>query len=367
VSGTFDSNIFATASGTKSDFFVDLIPAIGIGSDWNRHAVSFNATGDIKKYVDHSTEDVNNFSTDLAGRYDISNGEYIAADATYQLLHENRQSPNAVFGKEPTEYKIMAADLSYVHMVSRLGYRIDGTLTAYDFNNSTAANGTTLNQQFRDRIEYVVAPRVQYEIIPGYNAFVRALGNERQYFSQECGTLVSCPLPGGIRRNSHGWEVDAGTAIEITRITTGELYIGYIKQDYENPLLKSVSGIGFGGNVIWNVTPLWTVKGSFSQSVAETTLIQASSSLETNVQLTVEHEFLRNVLALGSVGYVHDDYQMPSPKRIDDTFGVDLGVRYLLNRNWTATADINYSERDSNVAGGNFNRVTGIISVKYAF
>jgi hypothetical protein len=365
VAGKYDSNVFATQTGAKDDFILDVIPALGIASDWNLHAVSLSASGDFQKHAKLSSEDVNNGSVDLAGRYDISNGEYIAADALYQLLHENRQSPNAVFGKNPTEYKIMGYDLAYVHMVGRLGFRIDNTLTSYDFNNATSSTGATLNQQFRDRNEYVIAPRVQYEIVPGYNAFIRALGNERQYFSQECGTLSVCPPPGGHRRNSHGWEVDAGTAIEITRITTAEIYVGYIKQDYEDPFYKSVSGIGFGGNLIWNVTPLTSVIGSFSQSVAETTLATASSSLETNFQVTVQHELLRNLLLLGSVGFVHDNYQ--GNPRTDDTFGVDVGARYLLNRNWTATADFNYSQRDSNVPGGSYNRVTGIVSVKYAF
>lgn len=369
VSALYDSNVFATNSGQKSDVTFGFIPALGIVSDWNRHAVSAAVSGDFRKHVNLSSEDVNNMSTDVGGRYDISNGEYISADALYQLLHEDRQSPNAVFGVNPTEYHVMGYDLAYVHMTGRVGFRVDNTLTSYSFNNPASQGGGSINQAFRDRNEWVIAPRIQYEIQPGYNAFIRALGNERQYFSQEPG---AGPQGQAVRRNSHGWEVDVGTAIEITRITSAEVYVGYLQQFYENPLLKSPSGMGFGGNLIWNVTPLTTVRGSFSQSVAETTLTGASSSLETGVQLTVEHELLRNLLLLGSVGYVHDDYQGNS--RSDNTFGVDFGVKYLLTRNWTATADINYSQRDTNQPpasgtepGGNYNRFTAVVGVKYAF
>lgn len=362
--GTYNSNVFATQTGASGDFFFTETPSLSVKSDWSQHAVALNMSGSFTQYARFSNENVSNASVDLAGRYDISNGEYFAMDALYQLNHEDRSSPNAAFGKNPTEYKIMGVDLAYVHMVGRLGFRVDSTFTSYDFNNTTPSTGPIINQQFRDRNEYVIAPRVQYEIVPGYNAFIRALGNERQYFSQDCTTLP-CPLGGGLRRNSHGWEVDAGTAIEITRITTAELYVGYLKQDYENPLLKSVSGFGFGGNVIWNVTPITTVRGSFSESVAETTLVPASSSLETNVQVTVEHELLRNVLLLASAGYVHDSYQ--GFNRNDDTFGIDAGVRYLLNRQWTATADFNYSQRSSNVTFGDFDRIMGLVAIKYAF
>jgi hypothetical protein len=352
VAGTYDSNVFATPSSTKSDFFVTEIPSLSIGSDWNQHALALSLSGAFKQYAKFSTEDVNNFTAEASGRYDISNGEYLSMDAIYQLLHEDRQDPNAVF---------TAKNL------------IDNTITAYDFNNASTASGVTIPENFRDRIEYVVAPRVNYEIIPGYNAFLRVIGNERQYNSQEFGAGPPSPqFPGGqnLRRNSHGWEVDAGTAIEITRITTAEVYVGYLKQYYENPLFKSPSGVGFGANLIWNVTPITTIRGGFSQAVAETTLVNASSSLETSFQLTAEHELLRNLLLLASVGYVHDDYQQIGPARSDNTFGVDAGARYLLNRNWTATLDVNYSQRDSsagNAISGNYSRVQAIASIKLGF
>jgi hypothetical protein len=208
----------------------------------------------------------------------------------------------------------------------------------------------------------VIAPRLNYEIIPGYQAFVRLIGNERQYFSQELG---AGPQGQNIRRNSHGWEIDGGTAIALTNITTAEVYVGYLQQDYENPLIPSVSAPSFGGNLIWNVTPVTTVRGSFSASVAETTLVLASSSFEYGAQLTVEHELLRNVLLLGSAGYVRDDYQ-GNPRK-DNTFGANAGARYLLNRNWSATADLTYSRRDSNVAGGGYERFIGTVGIKAGF
>ena len=372
VAGTYDSNVFATPNTkltpVKSDFYVSELPSLSIGSDWNQHAVALNLSGAFKQYASQTSENVNNGTAEASGRYDISGGEYLSADAIYQLLHEDRQDPNAaVTAKNPIEYKVMGGDLAYVRQQGRLGFRIDNTLTAYSFNNATTSTNAQIPQHFRDRIEYVVAPRFNYEIIPGYNAFIRVIGNERQYFSQELG---AGPAGQNVRRNSHGWEVDAGTAIEITRITTAEVYVGYLKQYYENPLFKSPSGVGFGANLIWNVTPIDTIKGGFSQAVAETTLDNASSSLETSFQLTAEHELLRNLLLLASVGYVHDDYQQVGPSRSDNTFGVDAGARYLINRNWTATLDVNYSQRDSsagNIATGNYNRVQAIASIKLGF
>ncbi len=361
VAGTYDTNVFATEHDTKSDFIFSTMPGLSIKSDWNQDAVQLNVNGLVRKYASLSTEDTNNFSVELLGRYDIGYSQYLAVDALYALTHEDRSSPNAVFGKNPTEYHVTGADLTYVRQPGKLGLRVDTTLTSYDYNNTASSTGATIVQDFRDRIEYVIAPRLTYEIVPGYNAFLRLLGNERQYFSQDPDFAPGTK----VRRNSHGWEVNAGTAIALSRILAAEVYVGFLQQFYENPLLKSPSGISFGGNLIWNVTPLTSVVGSFSQSVAETTLDPASSSLETNVQLAVQHELLRNLVLVGTVAYTRDEYQ-GDPRR-DNTFGADLGARYLLNRQWSATADLTYSRRDSNVVGGGYERFQGTAGVKLGF
>jgi len=384
VTGTFDSNVFATQSGAKSDFYATENPGVSVASDWNRHSLAFTATGQFKQYATHSSENVNNGATDLRGRYDISNGQYFIADAGYTLQHEDRASPDSTANQaHPTEYHVTGAYLAYVRELTRIGLRVDGTVTSYDFNSQFTDTGILVPENDRDRIEYVLAPRASYEFIPGYQAFVRGVGNIRRY-NQQDQTLLH-PDPGDFtitnpsaRRNSAGWEVDVGTAIEITRIITAEIYAGFLHQEYQSPLFTDTNSPAFGGNLLWNVTPLTSVKGSFSQSVAETTLVNvtqtgpgtfvtqaASGSRETNVQLTVEHELLRNVLLTGAIGYVHDDYRGIS--RVDDTYGGNIGARYLMNRNIRLTADLSYSKRDSSVVGAGYDRVIGIVGATVGF
>jgi hypothetical protein len=363
LSETYDSNIFATPTSTQSDVYTTLRPSIAINSNWNRHALGMAASGEFKWYASHDSENVNNFATDVHGRYDIANAEYLIGDVGYSLLHEDRSSPNAAFGTHPTEYHVTGGYLGYVRNPTRLGFRLDSTITSYDYNNTSTGTGATIIQDDRDRVEYVVAPRLSYTIVDPYQVFVRVLGNMRQYNSVDAGVLAVDGV--SARRNSQGWEADAGGAIEITRLITGEIYIGYLEQNFESPLFSDTSGIAGGGNVLWNVTPLTSVKASVSQSVAETTLIvgttPASSSQETNLTLTVEHELLRNVLLLGSVGYVRDDYQ--GIVRTDNTYAANIGARYLWNRNWKATADLTYSSRSSSAVGVNYDRIIATIGI----
>jgi len=151
----------------------------------------------------------------------------------------------------------------------------------------------------------------------------------------------------------------------VTRVITAELYVGYLEQLYEaRYLFPNIGGLAGGGNLLWNITPLTSLKGSASQSVAETDLIGTSGSRETNFTLTAEHELLRNLLASASVGYVRDDYVGIS--RLDNTYGADIGVRYLMNRNIRLTSDISYSSRSSSV-GANYDRVIASVGARFGF
>jgi hypothetical protein len=384
VSGTYDSNIFATPSGTQSDFYVTEQPVVMVNSDWNRHSLGMSATGQFKQYASHNSENVNNGTYDARGRYDISNGEYVSVDGGYALQHEDRAAPTAPGNaKNPVEYHVTGGYLAYVRELRRIGFRVDSTITSYSYNNQADPTGVLIRENDRDRIEYVVAPRLSYEYIPDYQAFVRALGNLRRYNrfdEQTCLSLQGTPTQPAVvcnpanpnrsaRRNSQGYEIDAGTAIKITSILTAEIYVGWLHQEYQSALFENVNGPSFGGNLLWNVTPLTSLKGSFSQSVAETTLPGVSSSYETNLLLTVEHELLRNLLLSGSVGFVRDDYSgdlFSSQGRVDNTYGAGVGARYLMNRNVRFTADLSFSKRSSN-AGANYDRAIGTLGAVLGF
>ncbi len=376
LSETYDSNILASQTGTIDDFYTTLSPALTIQSDWARHALALTANGQFKWYTSHDTENVDNGSILAQGRYDIETGSYIAANAGYALQHEDRSSPTGTFGinnllpKAPIEYSTTTGYLGYVRDEGRIGVHADTTITSYSYPNTTTASGTIIPEVDRNRMEYVGSLRLSYEIVPTlpYQAFVRVIGNERQYNSVDLAQLAATGV--SARRNSHGWEVDAGTAVQITRLVTGEIYAGYLEQDYQaSSIFPMSSGPAFGGNLVWNITPLTALKGQFSQSVAETTLVGASSSSETNVQLSVEHEMLRNLLLLGSVAYIRDDYSQAAgtASRLDNTYAGSVGARYFLTRTWRLRADVAYSDRSSNVTNGGYNRLIATVGVQAGF
>src|SRR5258708_1775536 len=133
---TFDSNVFATTNNTKNDFYTTLNPSIAIRSDWNVHSVALQASSLTRRYASQVSENVTNFLIAGNGRLDILRDIYMRGGAGYQLLHEDRSSPDSpATGTKPVEYHVTSANLGYVHEPGRLGVRVDATVDSYSFNN----------------------------------------------------------------------------------------------------------------------------------------------------------------------------------------------------------------------------------------
>jgi hypothetical protein len=363
---TYDSNIFAVPSGVVGDFYTTVTPTVTAHSDWNNHSLNFMAGSEIKRYVDQVSENVSNYLAAVTGRLDVLHNFYFLGGLNYQQQHEDRSTPDTIFNqKNPTEYQVAGFEGAAVYTSGRVGLRLDNTINYFTYDNGITSTGVTIPETDRNRFEYTVTPRVSYEIVPGYNAFVKAPINWRQYQSA-FNTF-------GYNQDSWGYEIDAGTAIKITNLIVGEVYAGYLQQDYTGgrsaavitagqPPLTNASGVSFGGNLLWNVTELTSLRANLGRSVQESYFIPSNapgqappgSYIESSVSLSAEHELLRNVILTGLVGYINDDWQ--GNPRDDNSYQADLGVRYLINRHLNALLDASYRQRQSNAVGGDYTR-----------
>ena len=117
---------------------------------------------------------------------------------------------------------------------------------------------------------------------------------------------------------------------------------------------------------MWNVDGLTSIRASVARTVQETIVDPASSILETDVSLGVEHELMRNVLLGAALTYSHQDYQ--GLARIDDVYGVDISGKYLFNHYMSAWIDAQYHQRSSNsvgaALGANYNQASISVTLR---
>jgi len=369
VSETLDSNILGSSSFEQSDFFTSVKPSVSLDSDWRSNAISFYAEGDIARYARYTSENVDNFLLRGSGRLDIEREQTLTLDASYQVEHESRYSPESQaavslagggnYAIHPTEYALTTAQLTYVYSPSRLGFEIAASVNNFAFNNEQTLNGGLAINSDRNRNEFVVTPRVSYELTPGYQVFVEGWGNRREYDSKFDAT------PGHFQRSSSGYAVATGGEVNIGDVLTGELYIGYQDQMYDDDRLSSNAGVYLGGSVLWNITPLTSLRLTVTRSIQETILVGSSGFWDTEINVTAEHELLRNIILTAQVGYSINDYQ--GIDRNDSTVAGALGARWKFTQVYSVGVSGEIQHRSSNLDVNSFTRALVAVDLRAGF
>ncbi|MDF1685802.1 MAG: hypothetical protein ACJAVO_003001 [Parvibaculaceae bacterium] len=351
VGESYDDNIYAAETNTESDFVTDLSTQLSLVSTWSRHELILNATADAAFYAENDDENTVDWGVGATGRIDIVRDSSIDLAASYDHLTEDRGSANAIgVQTEPTEYDLLYGLVAINHKFNRVSLRVEGTYSDYDYDNGSLIGGGVSFQDDRDRAEMVGTVQVGYDVSPDTNVFLRGSINERDYDLDVPAATVD--------RDSDGYEVVAGVEFGISSLASGEIYAGYQEQDYTAAALDNISGLAFGVDVEWYLTPLTTVRATASSSVEETINATASGYLSNSYGLGLDHELMRNVIVSADVGYTTDEYE--GITRTEDTLTLDLGVDYLINRNFRAEFGYTYTNRDSDTAGRGYdNNVVG--------
>jgi len=340
----FDDNIFAVPSGTTSDLISVFSPAFQVRSDFNQHAISLGGRADLGRYMINPGENYDDWAIFGDGRLDILRNAGVVGAITFARRHEDRGSPDDVNGKNPTEFYALAPSLGAYWQLNRFSIRAETGLTRYDYEDVTSSQGFTIDQDDRDRTEYEGGARFGYEIVPNYEAFIRGTFNNRVYNNKVDND--------GFRRSNHGFAIDVGTALDLTGVIFGNVFVGYHKQYYQDSRFEPTSGVDFGADVTWNVTRLTTVKALVERRTEETTLNGASGYNSMNFGASVDHELLRNVILSAAGSYQINNYD--GIDRDDDLIRADVGGKYLINRYAAIGLAYNFLNRNSTAPGEDF-------------
>ncbi|MGH8604254.1 MAG: outer membrane beta-barrel protein, partial [Gammaproteobacteria bacterium] len=261
-------------------------------------------------------------------------------------------------GRNQGVYDLYTVTGGYDHRFNRLSVRLEGTGVGYDYDNITADEGSTIIQDDRDRTDAIGTLRAAYELSPGYSAFLLGSYNNRSYDIERDQQ--------GTQRSSDGYEVALGAELALTGVTTGELYVGYRSQFYDDPNLPTIDGVQGGASIYWNVTTLTTITGRVERTIEDTTFnttvggTPAAGYFRTRYGFIVDHELLRNLLLQASLFGIQEDFA--GIDRTDDILLATVGATYLMNRYLDLSIDYGYRDRSSEF--NDYSRNTAMLTLK---
>ncbi len=346
VTGSYDDNIYATDTNTKSDFVTKLASAMFVYSNWSRNALNFNAGVSKSLYSSHSDENRLDWNVSADGRIDVTRDTQLTGALGYQKLHEDRGDPSSPSAAaEPVPYTLLTGSAGISQRFNRMTASITGNYNNYNYDSVVSTTGVAIPQDFRDRKEYDESLKVGYDVSPDTNVYVKGTINQRKYDQH--------PPAVALNRDSKGYAAVIGSDFRLSNLAQGGFYIGYQVQNYDSAALSDINGLSYGADIEWYATPLTTVTLNADSIVNETVLV-ASGYLSQSVGLRVDHELFRNVLLNANVGYQNDDYTGAS--RTDDITTAGFGADYLLNRNFSINVGYNYTDRSSTAPGVDYKR-----------
>ena len=149
--------------------------------------------------------------------------------------------------------------------------------------------------------------RASYEVFPGVKPFVEFGADTRKHDLQFDRN--------GFQRDSQAITPKVGTTFEMTRKLTGEISVGYLTRQYEDPNLAGSARHGLrrlaemGGHRLTTATLTGSSRGE------ESVVAGLSGALRRDVGVQVDHALRRWLIWTVRAGYGFDEYVGSRPRR----------------------------------------------------
>ena len=351
VTGYYDDNLYVTQTNRVDDEVAVVSPSLLIHSDWDKHYLNLDAGADIARYVNHSTEDHEHYHVSSEGRFDFSSTANAFGGIRYFHDTEDRESPDAVFGATPTQYDDIGAYGGVFRQFNRIAVRLGGTFQQLSFDNVQSlltGVGTlgTINNHDRNRELYTGGANVSYFVAPGRVVYVQAAGDFRRY--------ADAVDDFGFNRNSDGYRLLVGTNLSWGGLVDADLYVGYMRQNYDDPSFKDLGAPAFGATIDWYVNRATTVSLYADRTIEETTAFASSGYLNSVGGVQIQHEFTRKLSGTVRAAYTASEFQ--DIDRTDYFIFVGASLHYILTRYVYLQGDYQHRTLDTNIPTQDFDR-----------
>lgn len=355
---TYDDNIYSSDNSEVEDFITTISPSVALQSDWSRHSVGLEAGADFIRYQDESSEDVENYNIGANARFDIVRDTYLFTGLSYQELTEQRGSPDtAANAAEPTNYSDLTGNIGFYRGLRKVSLRVDSEAKKLNYDDGSTIAGAKIENDDRDRDQYNTTVNLGYEFIPDYQAFLRGTYDARRYDDTSA-----------LDRDSDGYEIVAGTSVNISGKARGELFVGYLNREYDATTLNDIDDVAYGASLLWNPTQITSVNIGINRTVEETTVANSSGYINTNYSAGLQHELRRNILLGAGLSFSTNEYESTAANaREDEIFTANTEVRYLINSNASAKLGYQYQDRDSNLANQDYAKNTLTLGLGVGF
>ncbi|MBT0668696.1 outer membrane beta-barrel protein [Novosphingobium profundi] len=329
----YDDNVFNVENERHSDGRAIIVPGLSFVNAAPDHGLTLRADATLVRYADLSLQ--NNEQYQVEGQGYLALGEArIDMSGGYGRLTEQAGSLGEAVIGAPNTYTRLAGRAGVTLDLAGITFNASGGAEQFDYRTVHLEDEDVL-QNYRDRTAYSISSRLGLRAGSSLRVFVQGYYNWQDYRENF----------GGLSQNSQGYSVLGGVSFGLTALMSGEISVGYLSQDYDEPGSGTVSGLTYAGRIIWNPTALMTAKLNVDRALEASPYYNQPGVIRDGVDLDLDYELLRNLIVSVTVGYRHYDY-FGSDRR-DSQFRAGLDARWLIGRNLELGLGLSHRDQSS--------------------
>jgi hypothetical protein len=330
--------------GGKGSPVVIIAPVLQVRSQFDRHQLN----ADIRtSYVDdtqlqqlsHPTVDAK-----VNGRYDLTDTRAINAEGHFALDADDPGTARFTgrFAKIPL-VTTTGGSAGFTQKLDPVEVSVKAAADHVQFQDTRLTDGQILTNQDRNFNQFGAQSRVSYALTPELSPFVDVAVDQRIH-NQPVDLL-------GFRRDSTGTAVEAGVTFGFANKLTGDFAVGYLMRQYQDLMLRPVSGFIADANLTWQATDATMIQFGAKSQVAEIAEAGISGVLRRDATVEIDHQFQPWLIGTFTTGYGRDTFV--GSTRVDNRYFMDIGMLYKVSRLLQLKANVRREETRSNAMENN--------------
>jgi hypothetical protein len=348
---SYNSNIFATTTHPTSDLITAFSPSFDLLSIFPRSGLNLHGGATLQDFAAHPAQNTQTGAVSADGRLDVTAGSSLFANAQVSHPYIAYGSPNSPGNiAQPVTYWNYLARAGYTQGGRRFSYGVDLGVAAAQYNAAPLVDGGVSPQSSQNSLISDAALHAGYEVMPDYLGYIRFDGSHNNYLR-------------AVSVNSSTYRIDLGLQILPRHLIFGNVYAGYLVQNYVQSSLGSTSFPDYGGELVWTVTTLTTLtfdglRTFYTGTPANSTTITPGPAgngyLVSTIGVRADHELLRNLLLTLNATYETDNFQ--GITRTDNVVTAGTGFTYFVNRYLFLGGSFSYYRRSSTFASASYSQ-----------
>ncbi|HEX4365783.1 MAG TPA: outer membrane beta-barrel protein, partial [Rhodopila sp.] len=294
-------------------------PSLGVASDWSRDAFGALVSVQDTRYLSLPSQSRTDATVSAGGRVDIGNDKLTVA-AAHIAAHEDRSQLDTVASDRPIAFDLDDVRASYAINDGRWSIVPNVHVTNWTYDSTTLL-GIPASQAYRNRLVTQGGVSVRYEFAPLRSVMLVVRAVDQEYTRTPAGQ----PSP-----DSTAYQVLAGVDYDDDAVWHLRALVGGESRRFSSPLYPQQNTLIAEASAAWSPSGLTTVTATVGRDTEDAEQEGVSGLIYSSARLTIDHEYLRNLLFRASIGLQRADF-FQGGHQVGATAG--LGITWVMNRN----------------------------------